>query len=78
METLQEDQGLIRYAGLLGHNFVAVVGKPKQRRVLMQCNRLSEAQLRTDDPTLTVFCRRNGRGGATCRWVPCFDRRDKS
>jgi hypothetical protein len=65
-----EDRGVLRYAGLMGHAFVGVTGDVGQRRTACECNTLAEAKrLIPDDPTLLVYAR--GRRG---KWFCCFNR----
>lgn len=43
VDTREEDQGLLKYRGLLGHTYVGIAGEPGKRRVCCECTSAESA-----------------------------------
>lgn len=67
-----EDHALLRYAGLMGHLFCGIGGKPGERRVVCETNTLQEAQRLVADPLLRVYSTSGGKRRRT--YLCCYDR----
>lgn len=58
-----EDSAVLRYAGLMGHTIVGVIGERGRRRKGCECNTVEEANhCIPDDGTLAIYRRQPGTG----------------
>ena len=68
-DTKDEDKRLLRYAGLMGHEFAGVIGEPGSRRLAGEVNSIAECQRFFADDQLIVYKRSPRKG-----WHACYDR----
>jgi hypothetical protein len=67
MTVNEEDLALVKFAGMLGHTHVAIVGEPGQRHIKCEASSLADARRIADyDPTLRVY-RHVGHGWQGCK-----------
>lgn len=67
-----EDAKLLKYAGLLGHEFVGITGEPGERRVSCQVSGIDSAKrLSAGQTHLIVYGRRGS--GKRLHWQDCYN-----